>query len=444
MRLYPEFEDRYAGRYFGKYRAIVVDTADPEMLGRVSVKVPVVLGSEETGWALPAPPIGGRTNVGDFRCPKKGDYVWVEFEEGDPARPIWMAGPWALRPEGSQMPLHSKGSGDLTDYSYRNFGILPPTQFEGTYGNVRYIGNDDGSFLEFDSTSGSERVQLSHRTGTRVEMTSDGSLQEAILGQKFQRIQDNHQVEIGGNEVIFVNGLRSATYKERVSETYYAESERVYLSLLEEGKVYAGTWGGDYSISSGGRFIASSQSNMFLTSGNQVSMMSGAAMAINSIEQIEVIASRATTGVASAPPNPSAISVFIHGYNGSTIVKSTDITGVAMGSILELSATSIPYASIRCESTHVPPIPLAEIKIVGSPVPLILLGGDSAVDPIVKFTELSSLLTTLITAFSTHTHTVDSTKFVTLLPLITPTAPEIANTVSTLATCASTLAMVKA
>ena len=137
MRIYPEFEDRYAGRYFGKYRAFVVSTDDPDKLGRISVKVPVVLGDEESGWALPAPSTGGRTNVGDFRCPKRGDYVWIEFEEGDPARPIWQAGPWALRVEGSQMPLHSKGAGDLTDYSYRDFGNVPPTQFEGTYGNVR-------------------------------------------------------------------------------------------------------------------------------------------------------------------------------------------------------------------------------------------------------------------------------------------------------------------
>ena len=51
-----EFRDRFSGRYFGKYRGIVADTADPKKLNRIKAKVPHVMGvDQELGWALPIP-----------------------------------------------------------------------------------------------------------------------------------------------------------------------------------------------------------------------------------------------------------------------------------------------------------------------------------------------------------------------------------------------------
>src|SRR5260370_25940886 len=55
---------RVDGRYYGKYRGQVSDNDDPLNLGRVKAKVPRLLGDEETGWALPAFPYGGKTQPG--------------------------------------------------------------------------------------------------------------------------------------------------------------------------------------------------------------------------------------------------------------------------------------------------------------------------------------------------------------------------------------------
>jgi uncharacterized protein involved in type VI secretion and phage assembly len=78
--------------FYGKYRGVVTDVSDPLMTGRIKARVPDVLGSQESGWALPCAPFGG-SGVGFFALPTVGAGVWIEFEHGDPDYPIW-AGCW--------------------------------------------------------------------------------------------------------------------------------------------------------------------------------------------------------------------------------------------------------------------------------------------------------------------------------------------------------------
>jgi uncharacterized protein involved in type VI secretion and phage assembly len=81
-------------RFFGKYRGVVSDNEDPKSIARVKATVPEVLGSEETGWALPALPYAG-DNMGLYLVPAVGAGVWIEFEAGDVSRPIWSGCWWA-------------------------------------------------------------------------------------------------------------------------------------------------------------------------------------------------------------------------------------------------------------------------------------------------------------------------------------------------------------
>ena len=85
--------ERVEGRYYGKYRGQVTDNNDPDNLGRVKAKVPRLLFDEETGWALPAFPYGGKSEQGSFFVPDVGAGVWIEFEGGDLSYPIW-TGTW--------------------------------------------------------------------------------------------------------------------------------------------------------------------------------------------------------------------------------------------------------------------------------------------------------------------------------------------------------------
>jgi uncharacterized protein involved in type VI secretion and phage assembly len=80
-------------RYFGKYRGVVADNADPTARGRLQVRVPAVLG-ELAVWAMPCVPYAG-AGVGFYCLPEPEAGVWVEFEAGDPSFPIWVGCFWA-------------------------------------------------------------------------------------------------------------------------------------------------------------------------------------------------------------------------------------------------------------------------------------------------------------------------------------------------------------
>src|SRR5439155_3747001 len=49
---------RPAGHY-GRYRGTVTNIQDPRNQGRLKATVPEILGTEETGWALPCAPYAG-------------------------------------------------------------------------------------------------------------------------------------------------------------------------------------------------------------------------------------------------------------------------------------------------------------------------------------------------------------------------------------------------
>jgi uncharacterized protein involved in type VI secretion and phage assembly len=89
--------------YYGKYRGRVLDNADPLEIGRVKVGVPAIAGDEPLGWALPCLPYAGDGH-GLYMVPEVDALVWVEFEGGDLARPIWVGCFWASGqlPEGAE------------------------------------------------------------------------------------------------------------------------------------------------------------------------------------------------------------------------------------------------------------------------------------------------------------------------------------------------------
>ena len=85
-------------RFYGKYRGTVTLNVDPLFKGRVMVEVPDVLSLPPSTWAEPCIPLAG-VQMGAFLVPPVGASVWVEFEQGDPGKPIWAGCRWGSAAE---------------------------------------------------------------------------------------------------------------------------------------------------------------------------------------------------------------------------------------------------------------------------------------------------------------------------------------------------------
>lgn len=137
--------------YFGKYRGLVAENEDPEQLGRLRLLVPSLFGETVTGWALPCLPFGGLADQGLFLVPEVGARVWVEFEQGDPSRPIWVGTFW-------------QASGEAPAEA----ALTPPT--------TRLLKTASGHLLQFDDRAGEETLRLLHPRNAELTIDRDGSL----------------------------------------------------------------------------------------------------------------------------------------------------------------------------------------------------------------------------------------------------------------------------
>lgn len=147
--------------YYSSYRGIVVDNADPDHLHRIKVQVPQVTGDytiEYWAWPKGNP---SSNSTGFQLLPKKGEMVWVEFEFGNPRRPIWTYG--------------YRGTEDFIEDELKPHDLV----WFRTKSGHKIVIDDINGFIRVESGSGKvieigENISI----GSRTE-----SAQSAVLGQ---------------------------------------------------------------------------------------------------------------------------------------------------------------------------------------------------------------------------------------------------------------------
>jgi len=149
--LLQKIAHRVQNTYYGKYRGFVSDNNDPEHRARLRLTVPSVLGEAVTGWALPCMPFGGLADQGQFTVPEAGAQVWVEFEEGELAQPIWTGTFW-------------QADGDA------------PVQLDADAPSKRAVKTASGHFLEFEDKDGEEFIHLEHKQGASLDIDKNGTI----------------------------------------------------------------------------------------------------------------------------------------------------------------------------------------------------------------------------------------------------------------------------
>jgi len=145
----------------------VLDNVDPLELNRLLVEVPT-LPAVAASFALPSSPYGG-LQVGLVLTPPIGANVWVSFENGDPAYPVWVGCFWT---EGQKPLLAETPTQQLLCTGSINAMVedLPGA------GEILVTATEPGFSLPITASANSELLSL-----TVGEAVASASAEEASL-----------------------------------------------------------------------------------------------------------------------------------------------------------------------------------------------------------------------------------------------------------------------
>lgn len=137
-----------------------------------------------------------------------------------------------------------KVSGKLFNYSE------PVDNYKSEYPFNRASETESGHIIEYDDTPGNERINISHRTGSYVEMLKDGTViyktiknkNDLVNGAEIKSITGNSSTSVGGvtlnqhngNYIMNVSGNVNMTVSGNVTQTVSGN--------------YVGTFGGTYTV----------------------------------------------------------------------------------------------------------------------------------------------------------------------------------------------------
>jgi uncharacterized protein involved in type VI secretion and phage assembly len=184
-----ELTEAVRHRFYGKYRGIVRNNQDPENLGRIKAVVPEVLGDLETGWALPCTPYAGN-GIGQYTIPPADSGVWIEFEAGDPARPIWTGCWWSS----NELPEDNAGT-----------AATPPLKIFRTEKGLMVTMDDNSQTVTVSDKDGSNMVEIQVQ---QKKITVKGAMKAIVEAPQIELVENaTHPVVFGDNLMQYLSQL---------------------------------------------------------------------------------------------------------------------------------------------------------------------------------------------------------------------------------------------
>lgn len=240
-----ESEDK--SKYSGFHRAEVVDNVDPQMYGRVRVKIPSTMPNAEgkdLNWARPANnAVGGLNSDGNEEhhyagtcfIPAIGSWVWVFFENENPNRPYYLG---SLDLENSKvLPECQLGSNPqkkwviYKSHSGRTIVISDDPDDErveitgkkrqitdppvGDTNSVYTIDGNQTTFL-IDEREGKEKVLIRSHSGDYINFD--------IQNQKLQ-ISVQSDIHLKSNGSIYIKATDNIHFKAGTSINLFASTD---------------------------------------------------------------------------------------------------------------------------------------------------------------------------------------------------------------------------
>jgi hypothetical protein len=192
----PEFKTN------GIHRGYVVDDEDPRDIGRVKIRIPGIFGdnlnNDDLPWAIPALGLyrSGGDNVkpemstdmgeeklknafnqtgtgGIFSVPRRGNHVWVFFDEGNHMRPVYLA----MAPQESDWLTQKQYVKDIIDSRITQLQEFR-SKFTPEDGTIGIDGNDWGDGVHVnarqDITAGGQKAPYEKGGSDQTENTNSG------------------------------------------------------------------------------------------------------------------------------------------------------------------------------------------------------------------------------------------------------------------------------
>lgn len=259
-------------RFYGKYRGKCTLNVDPLMLGRILAEVAAVPAALDN-WCMPCVPYAG-IQVGFYNMPDIGANVWIEFEGGDPMRPIWSGCFW--------------GEGELME----EFVALPTQhvwktkfitmQFDDTLGEggIKIICSPPAVATPLTMTFNSAGIVINAEPAIISMITEEGitlTYPPGVIAMTAPAIE----IEIAPTTTTFTEesiAIESPTM-EIVTEAAYTLEAGAEIGM-SAGAAMELSAGAEMAVSAAAALEATAGAEMAITSGAALEITAGAAIAI--------------------------------------------------------------------------------------------------------------------------------------------------------------------
>ena len=228
------------------WQGVVVDRNDPFKIGRCRVRI---LGyhddennipDDHLPWAYPAMPINVRPNSVATGL-VEGVWVLGFFRDGNDAQETvitHLINYGKARDDDSYKPaektLHTENfatgemntnklsrgesKGTIIDEHNSVPAGFPQSPYNAQFPHNYVEESESGHVIQVDDTEGAERLSISHRSGTFIEIHPDGTTVSKVVGERYTVIMSNDTLEIKGNVNVKVDGDVNMEMRHRVED----------------------------------------------------------------------------------------------------------------------------------------------------------------------------------------------------------------------------------
>jgi len=199
--------------------AEVININDQYKLGQCQIRIDGFhdeLVDEDLPWAMPLLPITSAS----YQTPEfsevgvsptgimVGSFVMGFFADGSEARvPVIMGTMPAVKDDDIEKHDVPKLAREINTWTSKPLlGPEPPSSYASKYPFNKVTRTQSGHVIELDDTPTAERIHIYHKSGTYVEISSDGKTVTKVAGDNYTILAKNDELFVQGDVNVIIKG----------------------------------------------------------------------------------------------------------------------------------------------------------------------------------------------------------------------------------------------